>query len=295
MTATDLVNFVDKDEWILGADLLERLNSFTWHGTDVCPSVTLDLGNVAKTTNTEAEELTLDGSCNRLSDRRLTNTWRTDKADDLAFHSALQLADSQELKDAVLDVRKTVVILVKNASSVGDRVVLGRVNTPGDAGEPVEVASGDVELARSRLERLELVELLVEHLAYGLRHIEGSRLFAELFNHLVLAVAFNAKLLLDSLELLHEVVLALSLLNLGLNVLANLALQLSIHKLFLEHDQSFLQSLTNVESFKNSLQLAYLASGNGSGEIGKLFGLLEDVASTLRDGEVGNLITEKAG
>ena len=79
---------------------------------------------VCQATDGEAEELPVQSTSDRLANGRLANTRRTDKADDLAFDCTAELANSEELQNTILDVLETVVVLIKDRLSVGDRVVL---------------------------------------------------------------------------------------------------------------------------------------------------------------------------
>ena len=102
------------------------------------------------------------------------------------------------------------------------------MHTPWNTGEPFEIATRNVEFTCGLLECLKLGELLIKYGPYGLRHIQFGGLFLELFNELVFAIRLNTELLFDALHLFHQVVLTLALLNFVFNVLADLALQLSI-------------------------------------------------------------------
>jgi hypothetical protein len=99
---------------------------------DVGPSMALDLSDVSQATNGEPEELPLQGTGNRLSNRRLSNTRRTNKADDFAFHGPAKLSDGQELQNPVLDVLQSVVVIVKDLLGINDRVTLLGMLTPRD-------------------------------------------------------------------------------------------------------------------------------------------------------------------
>ena len=99
---------------------------------DVGPPVTLDLGDVGQTTDRKPEELPLQGSGDRLSNRRLSNTRRTNETYDLAFHGSAKLSDSQELQNSVLNVLQSVVVLIQDALGIDDRVVFLGMLTPRD-------------------------------------------------------------------------------------------------------------------------------------------------------------------
>ena len=171
--------------------------------------------------------------------------------------------------------------------------VLRRVHAPRNLSQPVEVVARNVKLARGGLEVLELVDLLVKDLAHGLGHVERLGLLLELVDELVLAIALDPELLLDPLELLRQVVLALPLLDLALDLLRQLALQLGVHQLLLEDEEALLQAILEVDALEDVLKLVDLARRDGCGKVGELLGLLEDVARRLGHGEVGDLVAEE--
>ena len=132
--------------------------------------MTLNFRNVCQSTHRESEELPPEGPSDRLADRCLAHARRTDQANNLALYAATQLPDSQKLQYAVLDILQPVMILVQNFLRVYDRVVLGRVLTPGNLREPVEVVARDVRFGRRGFEMCKLRELLVEDTFDELRH-----------------------------------------------------------------------------------------------------------------------------
>lgn len=92
--------------------------------------MSLDFSNVGQTANRESEKLSVKGSGNRLSNRSLSNTRRTDEADDLAFDSSTKFSNSQELEDPIFYILQSVMVLIKNSLCVCDGVILLRVLTP---------------------------------------------------------------------------------------------------------------------------------------------------------------------
>ncbi|KAI6751581.1 hypothetical protein HG531_006277 [Fusarium graminearum] len=141
---------------------------------------------------------------------------------------------------------QTVVIFIQDLDSVRNAKVLGTPPAPGDLGEPIEIVSCHVELGGSGFKMSKLVKLLIKDFAYSFRHGKAVCLFLELFDKLIFAVRLKAKFTADTLHLLHKPVLSLSLANLILHILANLGLQLGVHKLFLEYHESLLHSLLNI-------------------------------------------------
>jgi len=130
----------------------------------------LDLGNIGQTTNRKPEELSLQGSGDRLSDRRLSHTRGADETDDFALHGSAKLSNGQKLQDPVLDILQSVMVLIQDLLGVGDRVVFLGMLTPWDLcralvtgrsdsysmniylGNPFQVVPRDVRLRSSGLE-----------------------------------------------------------------------------------------------------------------------------------------------
>lgn len=159
--------------------------------------------------------------------------------------------------------------------------------------EPFEVIAGNVRFRRRRLEVHELVKFLIEHLPYAFGHLERRRALLEFLDELFLAVRLHPKLLLDALELLHEVVLPLSLRNLAIDVPRKLALQLGVDKLLLENEKRLPQPILNLQALKDVLQLVHFSRRDRRGEVRKLVRLVKDVRCHLVNREVGNLIAEE--
>lgn len=71
---------------------------------NVCSSMSLDFSHISQTSNRESEELAVESAGDRLSDRRLSYTGRSNKANDLALDRSTQFSDGQEFEDTILDV-----------------------------------------------------------------------------------------------------------------------------------------------------------------------------------------------
>jgi hypothetical protein len=138
-----------------------------------------------------------------------------------------------------------------------------------------------------------LRQLLLKDAFDGLWHCELSSACLELLDKLVLAITFHAKLLLDALELFHEVVFTLTLRDLAVYIARELGLELGIDQLFLKNEKSFPEAVFDDEGFQYVLELTNFTSGDGSSEVCKLVGLVEDIRRDLVDGEVGDLISEE--
>lgn len=103
--------------------------------------MTLDLGDIGQTSNRESVELPVQSPRDRFPDTSLSDTWRSDHTDDLSLDSTSEFTDGQELQNSVLDILETVVILIEHLDSMSNVKVLGRVNSPRDLSQPIEVIS----------------------------------------------------------------------------------------------------------------------------------------------------------
>ena len=86
--------------------------------------MTLDLSDVRQTAHREPEELPVQSPSNRLANRRLANTRGADQADNLTLDGPPELADGEELQNAVLNVLQPVVVLIQHLLRMHNRVIL---------------------------------------------------------------------------------------------------------------------------------------------------------------------------
>ncbi len=81
-------------------------------------SLTLDLSHVRQASHREAEILAVQGTSNGLAHGGLPHSWRAHQAQNLSRCVPSQLANCNELKDAVLHVTEPIVILIQNLQQV---------------------------------------------------------------------------------------------------------------------------------------------------------------------------------
>jgi hypothetical protein len=166
-----------------------------------------------------------------------------------------------------LDVRHAVVVVVQDAARGGQVKVVGAVLAPRHGREPVQVRPGDVELGRVALQHAQLLQLLVKHRLGGRRHRQPRRALRELGHQRVLVVFFQAQLLLDGLELLHEKVRALLLVDALLHVRLDGLLQRRQLRLLLEQQQRLAQPGLQLHRLQHVLQLARVGCGRQGASI----------------------------
>ena len=212
-----LVDLVDHQHRVVRAGVAQRAHDRAGHRADVGPAVAADLGLVAHAAHRDALELALHGRGDRAAERGLPHTRRADEQDDRAARLRIQLADREELENAVLHAVDVVVVAVEHATRVLQiEVVLGRLR-PRQRGDPLQVAADHAVLGRLRRQPLEARQLSLRDRPGVLRQVRLLELPAELLG-LGLLLVDLAQLLLDRAELLAEEVLALAALHLGMDL-----------------------------------------------------------------------------
>ena len=145
---------------------------------------------------------------------------------------------------------------------------------PGHRQQPVEIVAHDRRLGRHRAHAAQLLQFgdrLVARLLGELRLVDP---ILEL-GHLVATVLAFAELLLDRLQLLVQVVLALGFLHLALDAIANPLFDLKDPDFALHVPEHFLETLGHRPRFEQLLLLGYLQGQMRRDRIGQLAGLFD--------------------
>ncbi len=213
-----------------------------------------DLRLVADAAERHAHELAVQRACDRLADRRLARSGRADERQDraalLVVRDAALLAElphREVLDDAVLHVLETGVIGVEHFPRVLRVEVLVRPLRPRNRGQPVEVRADHRRLTRGVAHRLEPPQLAVGLRADGLGHSGLFDLRAVLVDDGALVLA---ELLANRLHLLAQDVLALLLLDVGVDVLANAAAHLQLGQALTLQGEREVETLDDVDFFE---------------------------------------------
>ena len=162
-----------------------------------------------------------DGS----AERGLAHARRPDEAQDGALQAPGELQHGQVIEDAVLDLFQVVVVLVEDLGGVLDVHRRAGRNAPGQAGHPFQVGARDAVFGRSREMRARRFELAQGLGLDLLGHAGGFQLLAQILDVARGFVAL-AELLLDGLQLLAQIELALALRELALHLRLDAAAQL---------------------------------------------------------------------
>ncbi len=122
----------------------------------------------------------------------------------------LELAHREKLEDSFFDLLEVVMVFVQHAARMLDvEIVLGRC-APRQADEPVDVGAHDSMLRRFRRNQPQPFQFLVSRLARLFAHLGRLDFLLEVLDFRGACVAF-AQLLLNRLELLAQIILALIL------------------------------------------------------------------------------------
>ena len=226
-----------------------------------------NLGLVAHAAQAHPHELAAGGLGNRLAERRLAHAGRPDEAQDRRLQPVDALLDGEILDDALLDLLEPVVIGIEDLHRGGEILADLALLLPGQREQRVDEVAHDGGFGRHRRHELQLLEL-GERLRLGLlRHLGRLDLLFHLVEIGVLVAL--AQFLLDRLDLLVQVVLALALLHLALDAAANALFDLQNVDFAFEQSQQVLEAFrdgAHLENFLLLLELQRKMRGNGVGE-----------------------------
>src|SRR5262245_7219777 len=220
-----LVDLVEQEQRIDLLGLAHRLNDLAGHRADISAPVAPDLGLVAHAAEAHAHELAAGGARHRLTERGLADAGRADQAQDRAFQHVGPVLHREVLDDAILDLLKAVMVLVEDDLRFIEVALDFVLDAPRDRQQPVEVVAHDRGLGRHRAHLAKLLQFAECLLLGFLGKLGLLNLLLDL-GEVVAAFLAVAKLLLDRLHLLVQVVLALRLLHLTLDAAPDLLLDL---------------------------------------------------------------------
>jgi hypothetical protein len=203
-----------------------------------------------------AHELAVRGARDRLAERRLTHAGRPDEAENRRLDLFDALLHREILENAFLHLLETEVVFIQHAFGVREVVVDLALLAPRQADQRVDVVAHDGRFRGHRRHQLELLELCIGLLLGFLRHARGSDALLEFFE-IRTFLAF-AQFLLDSLDLLVQVVLALALFHLTLHAPTDALFDLKNVDFRFELREQMLQTLDDREHLEDVLFLVEL-------------------------------------
>ena len=148
----DLVDLVEHEHRIVRLRAPDCLQDATRHRPDVGPAVAADLGFVVHAAERCARELATHGAGDRLAERGLADSRRSDKAEDGLAAAVgrpshlLQAAHREVLDDALLDLVQVVVVRVEDLARLLDVYLAAGRHVPRQRDHQLEVGSDDRRL-----------------------------------------------------------------------------------------------------------------------------------------------------
>ena len=242
---------------------------------------------------------------NGAAEARLADAGRTHEAEDRALDglgsspagSRLggfpgELSHREVLEDPVLDLLQVVVIGIQDLAGVGHvEVVLG-ADAPGEVDDPLQIGPDHAVFGRGGRQALEAPELAVGLLLRLLGQLGRVDPLAELVDLGLLLVGL-AELVLDRLELLAQVVLALSLLDPRLDLGLNLGAELDHLELAGEDLREPAQAPADVDLLEQLLLLGGRDPQRPGDQMGQRRGVIHVGDRELQLlGQIGNLLDD---
>ena len=263
-------------------------------GADVGAAVAADLGLVADAADRDPLELAPERLGDRAAEAGLADARRADEAEDRPGRVGVELADGEVLEDPVLDLLEVVVVLVEDLPRVGDvEVVLGLLR-PGQVDQPLEVGADHAVLGGDRGQLLQAGELALGRLLRLLGQPGLLDPLAQLVD-LRLLLVLLPQLLLDRLQLLAQEVLALALVDLGLDLRLDLRAELDHLELAGEDLRETPQPLGHVDGLEQLLLLLGGDAQRAGDQVGERRGLVEVGDGELKLlGQVGDRLDDLA-
>jgi hypothetical protein len=192
----------------------------------------------------------------RLAERRLADAGRADEAQDRRLQPVDALLDGEILDDPLLDLLEAIVVGVEDLDRSRQVLADLALLAPRQRGQRVDEVAHDGRFGGHRRHHLELLQL-IHRLALGLlRHLGGLDLLFHLLEVRVLVAL--AEFLLDRLDLLVQVVLALTLLHLPLDAAADALLDLQDVDFAFEDAEQMLEPLAGLGHLQDLLLLLEL-------------------------------------
>ena len=136
-----LINLIEQEQRVARSYLVEALQHFSGHGTDIGATMTTNLCLIAHASKRHADVLAARGFGDRLTQGSLADTRWADEAQDRRLHLIHALLYRKVLHDAILDFFKAVMVFVQYQFRVQQIVLDLGLLAPRQACEYVNVVA----------------------------------------------------------------------------------------------------------------------------------------------------------
>ena len=307
---TQLVDLVEQHDGVHRAGLDDRPRDATGLAADVCAPVAADLGLVAHAAQGDAHELAAHRPGDRLAEAGLANTWRPDQRHDgtrlpgcidgrvvvagFVGPAQSQLADGEELDDAIFHLVEAVVVGVEHLTSRVEVELIVASCVPRQLEDAIEPRADPGMLRRLLARALQPVDLLVDGVGHLLGQLQLGNLGAVLADDIVVTLA---EFFADRRQLLAQQVLALLLVDTLGDVGADLCRDLKLGEMILgpRHDQ--IDAFAEVDRRQHRRLMIGIGFAPGRDGIGELAGIgnaAQDLGEPAAAAQLGDLFQHDA-
>ncbi len=290
--AAQLIHLVQHEDRVVAAGAAQRLNDLPGKCPDVGAPVSANLRLVVHAAHGDAGELAPQGARDGAAQRR------ADETQDRSFEDRLQLQHGQVIQNAVFDLLQVVMIFVQNLGGAFDIHLRTRRDAPRQIGHPFEVGACHAVFRRRRGHARQPVEFAQRFDLDLFLHARAFQLLTQ-FLHVARRVVTFAEFLLDGLQLLAQIKLALVLGKLPLHLVLNARTEFDQFELAREVAVNLIEPRHAVEFFEQFLPLRMpecrqrtghvIGKASGFGDVG---GIDAELVREVRRG--GNNLLEQA-
>ena len=252
-----LVDLVQAEQGVAALYPFQGLDDLAGQGAHIGTAVTADLGLVTHAAQGKAHVFASRGPGHTLGQRGLAHAWRAHEAEDGTAQAVGELLHGQIFQDAVLGLFQTEVVAFKDGTGLFDVDIDLFEVVPGQIQQPVHIiAHHGVFRGRGR-HAAQLAQFGLAAFTGFLRHVAAFELLFQLV-HFRLGIVLAAHLLVDGLELLAKVVLALVALHLYLDAVLDALFHRGQGHFALQKLVHALQALGDVGDLQHFLLLAVI-------------------------------------
>ena len=174
--ASELVHFVQHEDWIVGFGPANSLDDLSGQRADIGPAVAADFRFIVHPAHRDAHEFAAQRTRDRFPERSFPHSWRPEEAQDRPLHAGLEFLHREIIENALFHLFQVVVVLVQDGLALRDVDFLEpRGFRPGQRNHPFQIGARDHVLGRSRSHLREPLQFAVALLARFRRACRISR------------------------------------------------------------------------------------------------------------------------
>ena len=233
---------------------------------------------ITHTTQRHLDKFSVNGSCDRTGKRCLTDSWRTDKAQNRCIERTCHLLDRKIFHDTILDFFQTIVIFIQNCTDSTQIRIVFCLLPPWYIDQPVDICALNTCFPTAWRKHFKAAQFFKCLLFYVFRIWVVFQLFSDLSSIIVHAGNIS-KLFLDRSELFTQIVFFLTFVDLLLDLFIDHRFQLVHSFLFFQLGNNDIHSFIDISSFQqlllcilicNKILGKLICQSNGTDTLGEL-------------------------